>query len=284
MNSDQGIQRIRFLHIPKTAGVSFSRLLSRFYKGEQFLFKGKTVEDLERYHKLDGAKRARIVFFTGHSPLITGEQEIDSIPTITMLRNPVERAKSYCQHVREGKSVELVERFPPDKFDLDEFLSSGDRQLQNLHARYLLGNIHYDIPDEDLDVLVGRAIDILVHRIKCFGIVEHFDESLLLFRRELGWPWPFYRRYNTKNLSKLLSFSEDHLAELRKLNYIDIQIYEAARKIFVGQIQENSDYLQDNLEQFRSRQNLYARVPDIGYLFTRSRSLMRKMRRQGLSK
>jgi len=261
--------KIRFLHVPKTAGASFTNLLQQIYlppgssREQHFIFTGRVVEDLQRYRQIDPTKRSRIRLITGHAPLALGEPEIDDYPTITLLRDPIERAKSFCQHVIEGKSPELFDRFPLENFDLDKFLMSRDRQLENLHARFLLGNIYYDIPDEDHDVLVKRAIEILTKRIKVFGIVEYFDESLMLFRQQLGWPLPVYRRLNVKDKSKLLTFNSDHIAMIREMNDLDIPIYEAARKIFEQRMEANSDYLKAKLQRFNFAQKIYTRNPKV---------------------
>ena len=64
-------------------------------------------------------KEDRIVL--GHAPITTCIKEADSATIITFLRDPVERVKSFCQHVYEGKSLHLKDSFPPELFNLMHF-------------------------------------------------------------------------------------------------------------------------------------------------------------------
>lgn len=243
------MDKIRFSHIPKTAGTTFVDLLSRIYRGPIFGSYGKP-KGPERFLSLDASKRSKIVLFTGHEPLITGVEEIDAFPTITFLRDPVERVKSYCQHVSEGKSLSLVEEFPPYRFDLDKFLIQENIRLNNLQARFILGHATYEIHEQNPALLVDKAMDLLTNRVLYFGIVEYFDESLMMFRLKLGWPWPFYFILNKRDESKEIRFSDDHLATIREHNRIDIQIYKAALQIFEDHMQKNQDYLASSLAEF----------------------------------
>src|SRR5262249_50440355 len=97
------MDRIRFLHIPKTAGTSFFACLRLFYPGETLFFADDWRKDIEWYQLLDPSHRERIALVGGHAPRITGEAGIDTLPTVTLLREPVSRVKSFCQHVSEGK-------------------------------------------------------------------------------------------------------------------------------------------------------------------------------------
>jgi hypothetical protein len=252
------MDKIRFSHIPKTAGTTFVDLLSRIYRGPIFGSYGKP-KGPERFLSLDASKRSKIVLFTGHEPLITGVKEIDAFPTITFIRDPIERVKSYCQHVSEGKSISLVDEFPPDRFDLGfppdrfdlgNFLNLENIRLNNLQARFILGHTTYEIHEQNPALLIDKAMDLLTNRVLHFGIVEYFDESLMMFRLKLGWPWPFYFSLNKRDESKAIRFSDDHLATIREHNRIDIQIYKAALQIFEDRMQKNQDYLESSLAEF----------------------------------
>jgi hypothetical protein len=247
--------KIRFIHIPKTAGASFKGCLRRIYKGKHFNFWGNTGEDVARYRSFSPQKKAKIAIFTGHCPRFTGIDEVDNLPIITILRDPVERVKSLCQHVREGKSAYLLKDFPPESFDLDKFLESGNNELSNLQTKMLLGDKAYILPDQDKAVIIKRAVDFLEKEALCFGIQEMFDHTLLLFRKQLGWQrWPVYLRVNTKNKAKLINFSQEHIDKIKRLNDIDIKVYNAAFEIFKKRIDQDLKCFQDNLELFNKYQ------------------------------
>jgi hypothetical protein len=251
------MKRIRFLHIPKTAGTTFEHMLSRMYPGKLFIFSGILNQDFEKYAKLSQDEKEKISLFTGHAPLITGIQEIDNTPTITLLRDPVERVKSFCQHVREGKSPYLLERFPPEKFNLDAFLDSGNQELNNLHARNILGNRDFNLLEIPPRESVDQALALLQNYIVGFGIVEYFDESLLLFQKQFNWQWPFYLNLNIKDNTRILEFQDSHIEKIRNLNRIDIDIYQAACEIFENSLVTHSGFFDQNLSRFKRRQILF---------------------------
>lgn len=252
--------KIRFLHIPKTAGTSFSNCLRRIYKANRFknnvfVFLGDFPQDLSRYQRLDAAERSRITVVSGHAPLVTGVTEIDRLPTLTFLRDPVERVKSACQYLSEGRTGTL----PPGNFDLDGlFAEEGNLWLRNLQTRMLLGVQGYDLPAGDPRRLVEQALEVLQGRLACFGITEYFDDSLLLFQQALRWKrYPVYTKLNQRNPGKLLRFSASQLDWIREANAIDIQLYEGAVRLFHARIAASSAEIEARRRVFSIQQTLY---------------------------
>ena len=97
---------IRFLHMPKTAGTSVNVFLDRFYPpSSMWVFRDHvSLEDnLVRLRSMDADERRAIRLFRGHAPLATGEPDVDGARTFTLLREPLQRVKSFCCHVAEGK-------------------------------------------------------------------------------------------------------------------------------------------------------------------------------------
>ncbi len=254
------MKKLRFLHIPKTAGSTFSRILRNQYKGSpQFVFKGQRLLDQQRYSALSEQERARVVLFTGHAPLVTGIREADEAPTITILRDPVKRVKSFIQHVSEGKSPYLLDAYPPEQFDLDEFLESGNTELSNLQSRML---VNYEMSGDELVIgrmtpagILEKALDNLFNRVVCYGLQEYFDQSLIRFSTVLGWKMPYYEYMNKRDTRHLLTFEDRHMEKIMVLNDIDIQFYNAARDRFVHFVESDPDYRRV-YESFRIRQKL----------------------------
>src|SRR5271157_80678 len=129
------MDRLRFLHMPKTAGSTFTSCLEYQYSGKgHFIFTGDIKSDINRYLNLSEPTRQNIKLFTGHAPILTGIADADSAKVITFLRDPINRVKSFIQHISEGKSPEYL----TGPFDLNRFLESGFSDLSNLQTKMLI--------------------------------------------------------------------------------------------------------------------------------------------------
>ena len=232
------MEPLRFLHIPKTAGSTFTDILQRQYFGEKsFHFTGDITSDIKRFKELSENHREKVVLFTGHAPIITGVNSADNATTITFLRDPISRVKSFCQHVSEGKSPYLIDDFPPETFSLDDFLESGNEELSNLQSKMLVNHGNCESPLLLKNMSAKEAKDAalynLCNKISHFGLQENFDESLLIFSSAFNWRMPRYASQNKKNTSKLVQFEKRHLERIAELNAIDMEVYEFAKEQFI---------------------------------------------------
>ncbi|HEV3468796.1 MAG TPA: hypothetical protein VG148_05710 [Pyrinomonadaceae bacterium] len=273
------MESLRFLHIPKTAGSTFTSILRRQYSGKPlFDFGGELAADRERFEALPERERKAVALFTGHAPLVTGLKEADEATTITFLRDPISRVKSFCQHVYEGKSEYLLNDFPPESFSLDEFLESGNEELSNLQTKYLFNRTHSEFPAgiRKMSAAEARdaALDNLYNKVSHFGLQEYFDESLIVFSSALGWRMPIYTTRNRKDESRLLKFEPRHLERIAELNAIDIEVYRLAKRRFEGLL-GGAAFDEAGLKRFRFVNNkLY---PPVVRLREQTVGLMRRL-------
>jgi hypothetical protein len=253
--------KIRFLHIPKTAGSTFDECLfllhlKPYFLRRQFVFSGNVRVDRERFAAMPARSRQRIALCTGHAPLHTGCPELDRLPTVTLLRDPVERVKSFCQHISEGKSPKIYRVGRGQAFELDALLASGRIQLNNFQSRMILGGDDYQLPPGDTAAVAEHALARLAQELACFGLTEDLDRSLLLFRRILGWRrWPVYRSRNRKNPAAVLHFEQRHIDRIRELNRVDEALYCAAKKLFEQRLARHCPDMEPELAQFRLQQD-----------------------------
>ncbi len=235
-------RRIRFLHIPKTAGTTLAKILCRQYsRTATFSFEGNFQADSAHFRALSKRQLEGLKLILGHSLCITGIPEVDEAKTLTLLRHPVARVKSFCQHVYEGKNGLPSAHFSGGSFDLDRFLESGNPELSNLQAWTLVSGEQL-CPRVDFDSLSAGAagqlaVDHLFSKVAHFGIQEYFDESLLLFAQALHWSSPYYVSRNRRNPRNLLRFEERHLQRIEELNQVDLAVYHTARDRFLEKIQ-----------------------------------------------
>src|SRR6185503_11014642 len=115
--------------------------------------------------------------------------------------------------------------------DLDAFLASGHAELSNVHTRMLLGQGSYELPAGDAPSLAEEALRVLAHDIEAFGITEHFDLSLIVLQRRFGWNGVYSRRLNERG-QHLIRFNPDQIETIRRLNTIDLEVYQAAMTMF----------------------------------------------------
>src|SRR5688500_654589 len=229
------MNRLRFLHIPKTAGSTFSSILSQEYaQTENFVFSGLADLDRAKFMSLTRSEREKIGLFTGHAPITTGIPEADEAIIITFLRDPISRVKSYCQYVSEGKVPNLRSEFFLESFPLERFLGSENGELSNLQTKMLI-NHKWNVSSEQIDKMSpaaarDKALENLFGKVSQFGIQEYFNASLLIFKTLLNWLVPSYTSLNQSDPSRLIDFKQPHLDHIAELNSIDIEVYEAANK------------------------------------------------------
>ena len=235
------MELLRFLHIPKTAGTTFTAILQRQYFGKKmYVFTRPLDLEIKKYNSLPKDERDQIELFAGHAPIVTGINQADNATTITFLRDPISRVKSFCQHIAEGKTREWAVAFPPETFNIDEFLESGVGELSNFQSKILINEAYHTAPvlldNLSPSEVKDLALDNLFNKISYYGIQEYFDESLIIFSLALNWKLPLYLSQNRKNRSKLIRFEKRHLDRIAELNAVDIEVYKIAKERFLNSL------------------------------------------------
>lgn len=226
--------KVRFLHIPKTAGTSVNVFLDRFYPVSAiwvFRHSLSLQENLGNLRAMDPQARRAIRLFRGHAPLLTGEADVDEARTFTLLREPVQRVKSFCCHIADGKMQDI---FPPEKFHLGEFLDSGYDELENLQTKMLIGSDQYAaLRGEGSTAAFEAALDGAFDKIELTGTQHRYEETLLLATILFGWPATDTRKkLNVRYRSNSVRFSEAETRKIKELNRWDSLAYEMAASRF----------------------------------------------------
>src|SRR5438552_9070929 len=256
-------QTVIFLHIPKTGGTTFHRILERHFARNQTLtFDGRHHRDeIERFAKLPEPQRARHRLIKGHlyfgfHRLVPGNSTY-----LTFLREPVARALSFYSYARSNSDHYLYRSLTEERLELRTLLERGTTaELFNLQTRMIAGD--QGNLDRPLDrSALERAKQNLQTNFCLVGLTEEFDASLILLSRTFDWSLPFYVK---KNVSRKKSRPENIDAQthalLRQANALDLELYEFAQKLFDAQLRNAGDSFEYELRRFQRLNFLGARA------------------------
>lgn len=254
---------IFFVHIPKTAGTTFRSILDRLYEGDS----NRVINALAISKSLNALiqesdeVKMRIRLVQGHMPFGIHESFTQSGTYVTFLRDPIRRVISHYtfdQRAFRNPNHGLIRNM-----NIEEFAILND----NLHTRMLCG-----IPGADsvsgFDPLTNyhlrKAKENLTKSFAAVGIAERFDESILFFRKALGWDNPYYFSRNISQWStKPNDYPEKVVEGIKANNQLDLELYEFACELFDRQVSDYGQTFSQDLANFRNDLKEYRKhTPD----------------------
>jgi hypothetical protein len=245
-----------FLHIPKTAGSTLRSVLDSEYPGGVQslgnMFKGTGGVDEEVLWLLTAADiPSETKLVTGHLPLLALEYLPVSTRNFTFLRDPVERTISHYFFLADQR--EKGERGVRAKTsaairrgaDLRSALKADLLFPDNLQTRMLADDPA--VGGRCTERMLEEAKRNLSRKFRVFGLVERFDESLVLFWRTFNWRAPLYRTPSrvTENRPQ---FADLDRAERKAVEYsvkLDKKLYEHAVELFDRQMPQDESFQLD---------------------------------------
>ena len=230
---------LAFVHIEKAAGTTIVDILRRNFCMRLCEVRPLTntfdtafsAEDMRRTLMINPA----LLAIAGHAvkPYSNVRDAYPSVEYITLLRDPVRRYVSHYQYwlERMGKTIEFEEFLNLDK-------------MHNFQVRKITGG-------KDL----ALAKEILKNQFMLVGLVEQFDEFVLLLREKLL-PYRFDPLYRMVNVATKKTFSQNILKqfnkEIVKNNELDIELYNYVNHVlFQEAISAYGDGFKEDLARFR---------------------------------
>ena len=233
-----GKDALIFVHIPKTAGSTFSSILACIYPERRYsIYDFAQIPD---FGHMPEAERTEIDLLQGHF-LYGIHQYIPRYSRyITFLRDPVERIVSLYYYLLRVPGNYLHDTLVSNNISLADFVGSRlTSEIYNFQVRLIAGADQPSVdsfPVLDESTLL-QAKQRLASDFLAFGITEKFDESLVLLSRSLGWKLfsrnLFYRKQNvTHNRKRLADVSPEIIDMIHRNNQLDQQLYEYACNLF----------------------------------------------------
>jgi hypothetical protein len=230
--------KVIFLHIPKTAGTSFARIIENNYsKSEFYLATAGNVESrqyimnsLNSFLKLPKREQDKIKIIKGHFPYGLHEKmNWSDYKYVSFIRNPVERLFSEYYYIKDNPTHPLSQLC--NEISFEEYALSDDYHLQNQQIRMLAG---FDaLFETDMHRVYELAIKNVSSENFILGLTERFSDSLSMIGKALGWKnvEEQFVRYPSKKPSKM-AIDREVLSEIEMKNYWDIKFYEHISKLF----------------------------------------------------
>lgn len=258
-----------FIHIPKTAGTSFHKVLWHQYRPREIRIHHDTSGVLGS-ERIDDLKSRGVRLLMGHMS-VGAHQHNENFRYLTCLREPVARLESLFRHAVNDCSHYLHHDIVTRGLSLANCVEGKiSGEMNNGMTRMLAGvrDFHHaPVDDETLE----KAKENLKHHFEGVLISEDFDRGVLMLARRLGWSTPYYIRRRVGKYPKHRERRDDATRSVIEAgNAHDLELYHWAKRRFEEEASE-VEGLEQETGRFRSRNAGVGKAVFIG------RELMRRI-------
>jgi len=255
------LNHLFFLHIPKTAGTTLNSILddnfdaSRIfdcYTDEQRVkLRETTYEQLAKYNLVRGH-----VFITNFADILDGPIPFN---VFTFLRDPVKRVTSEYHFLKSWPKSHVYHYLNENDISLSEYVTSDSHELRMRGHNGMVNSLS-GVGLPSIEEGLEKAWHHIKDRFLFFGILERFDESVLLLNKYVGLERCFYERHNVRNRQARYPVTPEETALILEYNQADIVLYERASAEFDRRIEVMGESFQAELRLFRKVNERFQRV------------------------
>jgi len=260
------------MHVPKTAGSTLKWIIERQYSPSHtaVIESEDLLEQYRAFQAMPPEARGRLECVIGHVPYGVHQWLPQGARYITMLRNPVAWTLSFHNYMR---SMPFFDTHPDLKvfhgvraLDLNGFVSFlEDSNMADMQTRMISGEVDVTTTLPPYMRLSEDALERAKHRLRdefaCAGLVERFDESLLLMKRRLGWRHVYYRKLNvSRDRSEPRNLPRHTLQRILACHRRDVELHDYAGALLAAQIEAEGPGFERELRRLRRLNVMYDRL------------------------
>jgi hypothetical protein len=253
-----------FLHVPKTAGSTLRWIIHRQYPTDRTVTIDGLPGQFDAFQAQSENMRRRVLCMVGHIPFGVHRFLPQGARYITMLRDPVEWTLSLHSYIKRHPNLPGLQR--ARGLDLESFVDFLVRSdICDMQTRVISGRLQ--LPDmlPPYEPLSDDALEDAKRNLRsdfeCVGVVERFDESLLLMKRKFGWRKIYYRHVNVSNgRARRAELPRATVERILACHQRDVELYNEGCRLLSRNIEAAGEALQRDLRRFRRINNLYGIV------------------------
>lgn len=249
--------KIVFLHIAKAGGTTLRRVFKQMYSESEIyeiVSRGKmTRQNIEKFINIPEKDKVNIKLLMGHYSYGIHQYLSPKAKYVSMLRHPVKRVVSGYNYAKSNPNHFLYQK--TKSITISDFLQLPEvREDRNRMVQRIAG-VEWNELNDDAFAVAKNNIE---KNFIALGIMECFNDSLLLFKKVLNWrEYPVYIRSNTTSVPKAQIHSEE-IDKIEKLYHLDLKLYNWAYQRFKAELDSNKSLFDREREMFSLEQEKFS--------------------------
>lgn len=220
-----------FLHIMKAGGTTLNGIINQQYRRNSIV-RINGINNRNQIQDMPESRRKEIKLIRGHFAFGL-HYFLDCQATyFTMVREPIGRFMSNFYYQQQRSNDKIFKQL-----SLEDFVWLKGQEQSNAQTKMLCG-ITQRMESCKQDNMLEIAKYNIDNYFSSIGILERFDESLVIFKRKYNWNFPVYLKQNKSiNKPKNNNLSKEAIKALEKYNAMDIELYKYVSQKFQRQVE-----------------------------------------------